>query len=285
MQYKSYLKHKAVLTLILLLCMTCLLHAQKIKCEVIIHTDHLPLEEQTYLQGLDLELRQILNEYHWTDGSYSYELPIRVEIFFEKYSLLGAWRKYEAGMMVAMKQGMQLRDKRWEFKINRDIRMHIGEPYDTFTGLIEFYVMMCLGYEVDRFGPLNGQPFFERAREIAEKSRFENKYYKGWDQRRELVDDFTQKDSYKNFRAAAFYVNAGLYYFDKGDLEAARGYLKRGAENAMKGKPGMLELHRDGHIIRFIDISRLVATLKELEEFNTLDEFAEWDSENSEIYR
>jgi len=282
---KGHLMLKAVLSAILLYCSAGKVHAQSVRSEVVIHTDHLPLDEQKYLAGLDRELQQTLDAYKWTDGSYRYELPIHVEIFFEKYSLLGAWHKYEAGIMVAMKKGIQLRDKRWQFKINRNIPLHIGEPYDTFTGLIEYYIVMCLGYEVDLFGPLHGQEFYDRARKIAEKTRFENQFYDGWDQRRELADDFTRKDSYRNLRTAAFYVNAGLYYHGKGNSETAGEYLKRGAETAMKERSGMMELHRDGHIIRFVDLEKLAAALVQLEEFDTLDKLADWDKENSEIYR
>ena len=53
----------------------------------------------------------------------------------------------------------------------------------------------------------------------------------------------------------------------------------------MKSKPKLLELRREGHIIRFINIERLAAALKEIEAYDMLNTLAEWDHDNVEIYR
>lgn len=268
----------------LLVCVSGHVSAQRLKCEAVVHAEGLPLDEQRYLEGFEQDIRIAIETSKWSDDLTNTELPVHMEIFFDKYSLYGAYHKYGAGIMVALKD-IQMRDRRWEFRLNRTDQLRFDDRYDTFTGLVEFYLQICLGFENDRFSALGGQLFYEKARNIADKARFETKYHQGWDQRRELIDDLTLKDSYINMRSAAFYVNAGYYYLGRDNLEKARAYLAKGVELTVKSKPALLELHRESHIIRFIDIERLAAALKEIEAYDILDTLADWDRERGEIYR
>lgn len=266
------------------LCSSSNLLAQRIKSEVILHTKALSLDEQRYLVGLDQDLIKAIDEHKWADNDYNYELPVHIEIFFESYSLYGAYHKYNAGIMVAMRKGIQMRDSRWDFRLDRNLGLSISDTYDTLMSMLEYYVWICFGFETDRIKLLGGSPFFEKAHLIAEKARFESQYYDGWDIRRELVEDLVVKKSYKNIRTASFHVNAGLYYLGKGEAEKALRYFDRGIELVMKGSPKIVELYRDDSIFRFIDMERLVAALYEIEAYELLDLLAEWDPNRSEIY-
>jgi len=261
--------------------------AQRIKGEVVFHVERLPLEEQQYLEGLDSELTRLMDDYPWTGGahSYEYELPVQVELFFDKYSRSASYHRYTAKVLVELRSGIQLRDTRWEFRIHRDDRLYLGEPYNTFTGLIEFYTWICLGFEADSMAPLGGQPYYEKARLISEQARFETRYYTGWDYRRELARDLTQDTTYRNIRTAAYHAAVGIYYVEQGELESGRSHLTRAAELAMTGSCELLELHRNDHIIRFIEIGRFAAALEQVGEQKLLDRMARWDPENADIYR
>ena len=265
-----------ILSIILLMCISLPLSAQQIKSEVIFHTELLPQDEQDYLKDIDRELSLAIDEYNWTGDAYRYELPIRIEIFFEKYSLSGPYHRYSASVLVAMRKGIQLRDGRWEFRLKKEDRLRIGDPYDPFTGLVEFYIRICLGYEGDRNSALGGQAHLEKARSVAEKARFENQYYEGWVRRREFADDMALKKSYKNIRTAAFHARAGFYYTRKGDLDAARANLAKTVQLVMKCDPKLMELHRNGHIIRFVDLKLLVSALEKTEQFDLIDALIKW---------
>jgi len=274
----------AVLLILLQFYPSSILLAQRIKSEVILHTKALPLNEQNYLEGLAMDLTRAIDEFKWTDSKYNYELPIHIEIFFESYSLYGTYHKYKAGIMVAMRNGIQMRDSRWDFRLDRNVRFYISDTYDTFMSMLEYQIWLCLGFETDRLKLLGGSPYFEKAHLIAEKARFESQYYNGWDLRRELVEDLVVKKSYKNIRSASFYVNAGFYYFEKEEVEKAHDYFEKGIELAVRGNPKMLVLHRDDSIFRFIDVERLAPALHEIEAFKLLNTLMEWDPNRIEIY-
>ncbi|MCF7809514.1 DUF4835 family protein [bacterium] len=260
------------------------LSAQVIKSEVILHTKALTLEEQRYLKGFEKDVIRIIDDYRWTESNYRYELPIHIEIFLEEATLMGSYHNYKAGVMAATRQGVQIRDNRWDFRLNRDLGLHIAEPYDTFSAMFEYLVWICLGFEADRLSVLGGSEYFEKARLITERARFENRFYNGWDERRLLVEALIVKKAYKSIREASFHVNAGFYYMDKGDTAKARPHLYEGMKIAMRGSPKMMEVIIDDSIFRFIDRERLAKVLFDLEEYDLLDNLAGWDNENAEIY-
>jgi len=257
--------------------------SQVIKATVEVSADRLPIEEKQYIEGLCPSLTALINQYPWVKDGYKYEFPISLNLYFDKYSHSGTFRRYTAGIMLGLRNGIQLRDRRWDFRYTRDFPLHLGEPYDPLTGMIEFYIWMCLGLEADRYNPLAGQPYYEKARVTAEKARFEIDYYSGWDVRRELPRDFLA-DTYRDIRTAAYHFEAGIYFLGKDDRETARSHLIRCAELAMNGSPELMELHRDDHIIRFIDADRLVAALVELEAWEVLKKMEKWDKENPKRY-
>lgn len=176
-----------------------------------------------------------------------------------------------------------MRDRKWDFRYSRDDVLHLGEPYDTFTGLIQFYVWICLGFEADRYSLLGGQPFFDKARIIGENARFEIEYATGWDQRREFIRSLNN-DTYQSIRNASYHCEAGLYYLDKGDIETARSHLIRVSELLLSGPPDLIELRRDDHIIRFIDINSYTNALREINENKLLQKLARWDYNHKERY-
>jgi len=258
--------------------------AQIVGAEVKFHTDRIPDTEKQYLEGLDRKLETLIDDYQWTDEKYRYELPLRIDLYFNNWSWSAAYHRYNAGVLVALRSGIQLRDKRWDFRYARDEALHFGEPYDPLTGLIEFYIWICLGFEADRYSLLGGQPFYEKARFIAQNARFEMEYYQGWDQRLDFIHDLAG-DTYRDLRTAAFHVEAGLYYLKNDKIESARSHLVRAVELVTSGPMERLELHRDDHIIRFVDLDRLVDGLLGIEAQDQTEKLARWDPDHKERYK
>ena len=260
------------------------LQAQQIKCAVTLHLERLSLEEQSYLNGVDTELEQLFNNYQDLNGVYKYDLPLSIDLFPDKFQRAANYHHYTSGVMVASRSGIQLRDTRWDFKISRDQKLHLGQPYDTFTGLLEFYTWICLGFDLDLIEPMGGQTKYERAKAIAEAARFEGQYVLGWDYRRDLVRDLLQDTLYTNMRTAAYHVKAGLFYVERDEAEPARSHLVRAVELMLSSSPDLLELRRDDNIIRFVDIEKMAVALEELGEQNLLNQLSQWDHKHPDLY-
>lgn len=258
--------------------------AQIVKSEVVFHTEQLPRGEQEYLDMLDKELMDAINSYNWVERGNNIELPLRIELFFDNYSQAATYHRYSAGIMVGSRSGVQLRDNRWDFRYSRDFRTRIGDTENTLSVLAEFYIWICIGFERDLYAPLGGQPFYEKAKLIAENAQFELEYIRGWDRRRDFIRDLSL-EKYNNIRLAAHHATAGQYYASKQKNESARSHLSRAVELLLNEKPEMMELHRDDHIIRFINTTEFVGALSQIESFDLIDQLEKWDEEHPERYQ
>ncbi|MBM3325662.1 MAG: DUF4835 family protein [Calditrichaeota bacterium] len=261
------------------------LYAQHLQPVVTLHTDRLPEEEKQYLSGLAGQLERLIRAANWVEKPYNYQFSLKIDIFFEKWTRTALQRRYTAGILVALKDGVQFRDRRWEFPYSQDEPLNFSDPYHPLTGLIEFYNYLALAREIDLLAPLSGDSYGQKAYFISQSSRSEALYALGWDARRELADYLNRDSTITSLRQAAFYARAGYYYLDKNIQTAAEDNLCRAAELLLQVPPQMVELHRDDHIIRFVDIARFAEALKEASLKDILSQFEEWDVENVEIFR
>ena len=275
---------------LILFALVCLLgtfrgsEAQIVKADVGFHTEQLPREEQEYLKSLDKELMEAINIHNWVERGNNIELPLRIEMFFEKYSQSATYRRYSAGIMVGSRSGVQLRDNRWDFRYSSDFRTRIGETENMLTTLVEFYIWICIGFERDRYAPLGGQPYYEKAKLIAENAQFELDYIRGWDRRRDFIRDLSL-DKYRNIRLAAHHAAAGQYYTKKQKIESARTHLSMAVELLLDENPKSMELHRDDHIIRFINTTEFVNALNQIDSSDLIEKLEKWDEVHPERYR
>lgn len=258
--------------------------AQLVKTEFVLHLEQLSKEEQEYLRFLQSELIETFNKFQWIEKAYNYSLPIRIEIYFSEYTRFVSFHKYKASVLIATKSGVQFRDSRWDFKYSRDNRLEIGKQDASFLYLLEFYIWICLGIELDRFSPLGGQQYYEKARLISENARFDINFVNGWDYRRNYITDFSLK-KFETIRKASFHASAGIHYVNKGDFEKGRPHLLQACNHLLKGKPEMAELHLDNHIVRFVNIKELLVALEKTGSSDLIDKLSEWDDKNPDLYK
>ncbi len=257
--------------------------AQRIKPTITFHTERLPEEEKQYLAGLDTKLEQLIIDNSWGDKIHNYTFPLKIDIFFEKYIRSPLQRRYTAGILMTVREGIQFKDRRWEFPYSQDEQLHFGDPYHPLTGLIEFYIYLALARESDLYTPLGGEDYGQKAYMVAQSSRSEALYPLGWDARRELADFFNNDTTITNLRQAAFFARAGAMYLTKNNPSVAENALRYAVELLLKVPPQMVELRRDDHIIRFVDLNRLIEALNEAKLDDLAEQLEKWYNENNEI--
>ncbi len=257
--------------------------AFQITATVNVHVDKLPLDERDYVTGLGDLLKRKVEEFRWVDGVNKVTLPLQIEIFFDTYSRAGLAHRYTCGILVGGKNGIQLRDRRWDFKYTKDEGFNIGEPFNTFGGLVEFYTWICIGFEMDRFKSLGGTTFYEQARLVGERARGEGQYSLGWDDRRSLALSLCDT-TYKAIRQARATVEYGLYLAGAEKWDDARSVLDRAVSGLLTCSPKDAELHRSDHILRFVDLDKLAQTLKSAGMSDDLDRLSKWDKEGADRY-
>ena len=249
--------------------------AQQIKATVSFHTDRLAQEDKEYIAGLDVQLDRLLESQQWEGVRPKLSLPVQYDFFWDKAGRVGIARRYTVGLLVALQEEFSLRDKRVEFRFGQGDWIHLGEPYDPLTGVIEFYTWICLGFEADRTSPLGGSKFYEKARLIGERARSEAQYSLGWDDRRTLALDLTDS-MYVTVRKARFYVAAGTYYAEAGIKSQAEANFGKALDLLLKCSLKQTKVHPGDHIIRFVDPAALLRSLQRMEMDEHASRLSEW---------
>jgi hypothetical protein len=211
------------LILIPLLCTQLL--GQRIKAKVEVDLEKLPMDSQQKLANLSAELDKYLNQYQWCTDDYNYEVPASVNVYFEQTEAISREDRYSARLIVSNESDVQYSDYRWDFVLDPQPHLQHSQSYDSFTGMIDFYVHLILGFEFDRIQKLGGRDYFQKARNVVEQAKF-NRFVRGWDRREDTLNEILS-DANQSMREMRFYYYSGMYYFDFGEMDDAIKYLTK----------------------------------------------------------
>ncbi len=157
--------------------------SQEFNCSVTVNRDQISGNAYEYVTELSERLSTYINETKWTDLRFeeTERIQCSIQIIFTSatpdfdYSA-----QFVASIQRPIYQTMQrtttllVNDDTWSFNYPRGKSLIRDDlQYDAFTTLIDFYVMMFLGYDADTFSPLGGNRFYSGAKllqELAETS-------------------------------------------------------------------------------------------------------------------
>jgi hypothetical protein len=260
------------------------LYAQHIDATVTSHVERLASDDQDYVKDLASRLEKAIDDFSFDGYRSKTPLKIRCDLYFEKASRLGAFRKYSAGLLLTLDNGLQLRDKRCEFRYAPEDRIHLGDPYDPLTGIIQFYALIALGFDADGRTQLGGDSFYDKARLLGEMARSEAQYSTGWDDRRELASDISDS-VYTQIRRARFYATAAAFYGKVDNQIQLRNSLLKLGDILLSTTPKNAEFHFGDHVFRFVDLDEVARLLKKGDFADLQSDLQRWDYEHADRYR
>lgn len=213
-----------LLALVALTLLSATVSAQLLYPTVSVDVQRLPEEAQTKLLGLDSVLTQYLSDTRqaWNRDDGAYDLPVQINIFFTEYTPNPQEDKYKAQLIISNEREARFEDKRWEFGLRTPYRPQPGN-FDSFAGVLEFYVWILTGNEEDKYEKLGGNRYYDRARQV-QLSSTGSIYYTGWDKRSDLLREITG-ESNRTYRELVFFHFTGLYFDEEKDYENSRTYL------------------------------------------------------------
>jgi hypothetical protein len=213
---------------------------QSIRAEVKLITERLPLDKQKKIEPLTSDLETYLNDYDWTGQESDAEIPLSVQIYLQDISASYEDR-YSGTFLISNTTDLQYFDKYWQFPLVAGARLlHDDNVYDPFLGFINFYMNLILGGEFDKYSPLGGSPFYEKAKLINDQAKYNTQFFRGWEEREKLLKSLCSAENApfrkcKNLFYAAFYAlseqdtsAAGLCVQGVGQIETV---LKRDPEH------------------------------------------------------
>jgi hypothetical protein len=130
-------------------------------------------------------------------------------------------------VQISNSRDIQFTDKycRFPYQMN-DPLFRDDVNYDPLTGLIDFYVYMTIGAEMDKRAILGGTPYYQKAQNVCTDAGFEqDEFYNGWDRRKQLVESMLSEsmDTYRKIQAIFFKAKV---LHAQGDSNKARKYCR-----------------------------------------------------------
>ena len=156
---------------------------QMIEADVSVNSEQLSLDQQDDVAGFASEIERYLEQTDWYDGGEWLGSPIRiaVDVFFTGGRPDGSL----SAQLVFVSQRdvhrsgevspiMRINDDAWDFSFRRSqVLRQTTAVYDKITGLLDFYVYIAIGIDLDTYGFLAGSDVYSKAQSIARRGELE----------------------------------------------------------------------------------------------------------------
>lgn len=258
--------------------------AQVLNFQVTVQTERLQPRDREDLQDLDQKLVSYINNSTWSDHNQDIVLEGNLQIIVETFSTRGSDKVYRAQFLVSSPSGENFRDKACEFTYYPSQSFEFYRTaFDPLPSLVDYYMNMVIGGEMDTYELFAGTPFYNKAQDIANQGQLSN-YQLGWTKRLEQVIRTTDAD-HVPLREAKFYYYEGLYFIEKERNPAyarkfAKGVIER-LEKVYNKRPNSAALKRflDSH---FQELPKLLQFDKNRDNLNVLIRI---DARHRDTYR
>jgi hypothetical protein len=156
------------------------LRAQEVDATVAVNVDQLPSSLQQEVAGFGEELSRYINTTRWTDLDWSGDkVKMNINVVFTEGSsegdfsakiLVGSQRSvYKSDNLSPM---IKVLDDGWLFHYVRNQPFqHDPTRYDDLTGLIDFYVYLAIGMDLDSYAEFGGSSMYDKAWTLAQRAQ------------------------------------------------------------------------------------------------------------------
>jgi len=216
-----------ILVVILLLSLAhSLTFGQVLNCKVSVSMERLQPRERDDLSDLQQNLTDYLNNTNWSDENKDIILDCNVQLIIETVTNRGSEKVYRAQFLISSPSGENYYDRAFEFTyVPGQSFETYRSNFDPLLSMVDFYVNMVIGGELDTYELFAGSPFFDKAQNIANQGQLSN-YPLGWRNRLERAIQNTDGD-HVALREAKFYYYEGLYFVEEEpNPENARKFAK-----------------------------------------------------------
>jgi hypothetical protein len=174
----------------LLLMMPTFLFGQELNCNVSVNAEQVQTSDRRIFEDMETALEQFLNNTQWSSDVFepSEKIGCNIIITLQNTPTLGYFSgttqiqsarpvynsNYESILL-------NYADRDWQFEYIESQPLNFNENIFTsnLTSLLAFYANIILGMDYDSFGELAGNPYFQKALNIANTAQTSNR--PGWD--------------------------------------------------------------------------------------------------------
>jgi len=201
------------------------LSGQEFQCNVSVSSSRIEGTYKEIFQTMRTDISEFMNNRKWTDQQFAVDERIVCTIFIQVTDQIGA-DEFKGTIQVQLNRPvfnssyqtpiLNIKDNDFDVRYVEFQPLDFSETSNTnaLTNILAYYAYVILGFDADTFSPMGGTPFFQRAKDIVNKSQnarekgwraFEGNYNRFW-----LVDNVTNK-AYSPFRDLMYrYHRLGL---------------------------------------------------------------------------
>ena len=224
----------------------------------------LPIEQQEDMRDFKRNLEDYVEGWDWLNE----DLPEQVQFYMEgPLAYMGSIIKTRYASKITVSNGLDIKylDRWWFFEFERgDILQHDDRLFHSVTWLIDFYVHLMIGHELDKYSEFGGASHFKRAQAICMEGRFSSEYQKGWDERLERVEGILSED-YKPYRRVRMFFHQGMTHQKNKNIQEAKLLCRRAVDILMALHAGnrrdeKVKAFMNAHYLELADVFKTETT-------------------------
>jgi len=250
----------------------------RVRAKVTALLDKLPEEYRAKMATFAEKVENYVNGREWVEEDYVAPFTVGLQFFLE-YSPSSIEDRYSCSIL-ASGPDIQFFDKRAIFPFQEDDIIEESATYVPINALIDFYVYLVIGNELDKYGAFEGTRYFERARSVLQEAKF-SRFVKGWDFREDTLDEIFS-ENYKKFREMKDYYFYGMSILHEEPAQA-RDYIVQAIQRLEK----VLKENDDNQAAKqFIDAhyQTVIEIFKKSKNTKPIEILMRLDPERKEIY-
>lgn len=274
--------------------------AQEIIANVTVNMDRVEMDNRHNVQTLKNDLENYINNNRFTNIEWEGpKIPVEISIVLSG----GFGGKYNARLLVVSKRtidgpegaasvAFRMIDDKWYFEY-APFASHSYNTlrYNPFTTLIDFYMLLVIGFDLDTYEELGGNPVFELAKQVFQLGAsinadgYETKSSPGTFNKYNLISELNDMRYYDLRKLIFAYYVDGLdkMAFDRKkaieELDYIISEMAKFKQNKMTGPSVLLQVYMDS---KSLEMSQL---FKDYPDKSVYDNLIYLDPPNAEIYR
>jgi hypothetical protein len=226
------------------------LSAQELNCTVNINSAQIQTSDRGVFRDMKQAIEQFMNSRKWTNDVYKSHEKINCNL------LITISKMPSIGNFVASVQVQSARpvfnsnysslvfnfaDRDWDFAYieSQPLEYNDNSYTNNLTSLLAVYAYLIIGIDYDTFSELGGTPYFQRAQQVVNNARQENR--PGWDplgstrSRYWIVENFNNNQMIELRKALYSYHRLGLDAYGE-DPEKTRDTILKGLRDIKKAR-------------------------------------------------
>ncbi|MFQ5824057.1 MAG: DUF4835 family protein [bacterium] len=256
--------------------------AGQIKANVNVIIDKLPLDKQQKLKDFHTNVKNYIENVDWLEEADVLPIEISLQMFLTDIPS-NIEDRYKCEFLISSSD-VQYFDKRVRFPYQPgDPLVYNEQTIEPLTGVIDFYINIILGNELDKESFLGGDIYYKRALNIAALGKFvRTEFIIGWTEREELIQRVFEEPFLTFRKMKDFYFYA--LYIRKENIAEARKHLKTALnmiETVMKKQSNLEEPKQflNAHYLDLLEIFK-----DDSEKSEVFKKLKELDPEHKELY-